>query len=195
MLFLRFARCAFKPEPLDFDESCFQAFVGRLFESRMCFVFFKPMPLYFYKVERVFYLRLTGGGGGASGVSKIHNPRLFSFKIHIPHAKSKSTHTKLENEEGKPENTTLKLDTFQCCHRNIFTVYFLSDFTQIKARSQVQHFLATAMQYVLNSKRFQAWPGLTDCSYIALKYVSKICGLNFEIVAVTRPCIRFFSFR
>ena len=28
-----------------------------------------------------------------------------------------------------------------------------------------------------------------------LKYVSKICRLNFEIVAVTRPCIRFFSFR
>ena len=28
-----------------------------------------------------------------------------------------------------------------------------------------------------------------------LKYVSKICGLNFEIVAVTQPCIRFFSFR
>ena len=26
-----------------------------------------------------------------------------------------------------------------------------------------------------------------------LKYISKICGLNFEIVAVTRPCIRFFS--
>ena len=27
-----------------------------------------------------------------------------------------------------------------------------------------------------------------------LKYVLKICGLNFEIVSVTRPCIRFFSF-
>ena len=27
-----------------------------------------------------------GGGGGASGESKIQNPRLFSFKIHIPHA-------------------------------------------------------------------------------------------------------------
>ena len=26
----------------------------------------------------------------------------------------------------------------------------------------------------------------------SLKYVSKICGQNFEIVAVTRPCIRFF---
>ena len=32
-------------------------------------------------------------------------------------------------------------------------------------------------------------------SYNLLKYVLKICGLNFEIVAVTRPCIRFFSFR
>ena len=28
-----------------------------------------------------------------------------------------------------------------------------------------------------------------------LKYVSKIYGLNFEIVAVTRTCIRFLSFR
>ena len=28
-----------------------------------------------------------------------------------------------------------------------------------------------------------------------LKYVSKICGLNFETVAVTRLCIRFLSFR
>ena len=28
-----------------------------------------------------------------------------------------------------------------------------------------------------------------------LKFVSKICGLNFEIVAITRPCIRFFSIR
>ena len=28
-----------------------------------------------------------------------------------------------------------------------------------------------------------------------LKHVSKICALNFEIVAVTRPCIRFLSFR
>ena len=28
-----------------------------------------------------------------------------------------------------------------------------------------------------------------------LKYVSKICGLNFEIIAVARPCIRFLSFR
>ena len=28
-----------------------------------------------------------------------------------------------------------------------------------------------------------------------LKYVSKICGLNFETVAITLPCIRFFSFR
>ena len=27
------------------------------------------------------------------------------------------------------------------------------------------------------------------------KCVSKICELTFEIVAVTRPCIRFFSFR
>ena len=25
-----------------------------------------------------------------------------------------------------------------------------------------------------------------------LKYVSKICGLHLEIVAVARPCIRFF---
>ena len=28
-----------------------------------------------------------------------------------------------------------------------------------------------------------------------LKYVSKICGLNFEIVDVTRPCIRLLSFK
>ena len=28
--------------------------------------------------------------------------------------------------------------------------------------------------------------------YYFLKYVSKISELNFEIVAVTRPCIRFF---
>ena len=28
-----------------------------------------------------------------------------------------------------------------------------------------------------------------------LKYVSIICGVNFEIVAITRPCITFFSFR
>ena len=28
-----------------------------------------------------------------------------------------------------------------------------------------------------------------------LKYVSKICGLNFEIVTVTQPCIKLFSFR
>ena len=28
-----------------------------------------------------------------------------------------------------------------------------------------------------------------------LKYVPKICGINFEIVTITRPCIRFFSFR
>ena len=30
---------------------------------------------------------------------------------------------------------------------------------------------------------------------ISLKYVLKICGLNVEIVAVTRPSIRLFSFR
>ena len=29
---------------------------------------------------------------------------------------------------------------------------------------------------------------------LELKYVSKICGLNFEIVNVPRPCIRFFPF-
>ena len=27
-----------------------------------------------------------------------------------------------------------------------------------------------------------------------VKYVSKICGLNFEIIAVTRQCIGYFSF-
>ena len=105
-----------------------------------------------------------GGGGGSGGLkSTIHASSALKSTFHmLSYAKSKSTHTKLKNEEGKPENTTLKLDTFQCCHRNMFTVYFLSDFTQIKARSHVQHFLATAMQYVLNSKRFQVWPGLTD---------------------------------
>ena len=30
---------------------------------------------------------------------------------------------------------------------------------------------------------------------LLLKYVSKICGLNFEIAAIPRPCIRFCSFR
>ena len=35
---------------------------------------------------------------------------------------------------------------------------------------------------------------LSDTKLLRLKYVSKICGLNFEIVAITRPCIRFLSF-
>ena len=34
-----------------------------------------------------------------------------------------------------------------------------------------------------------------DYLYIFLKYVSKICGLNYEIDAVTSSCIRFFSFK
>ena len=33
------------------------------------------------------------------------------------------------------------------------------------------------------------------CSGAVLKYVSKISGLNFEIISVTRPCVRFFSLR
>ena len=32
------------------------------------------------------YSHQGGGGGGASEESKIHNPRLFSGKIHDPHA-------------------------------------------------------------------------------------------------------------
>ena len=35
----------------------------------------------------------------------------------------------------------------------------------------------------------------THLSCNVLQYVSKICGLNFEIVAITRPYIRFISFR
>ena len=104
------------------------------------------------------------GGGRQGGLkSTTHASSALKSTFHmLSYTKSKSTHTKLKNEEGKPENTTFKLDTFQCCHRNIFSVRLLSDFTQIKARSHVQHFLATAMHYMLNSKRFQAWPGLTN---------------------------------
>ena len=59
---------------------------------------------------------------------------------------------------------------FRVWFRNlaIVTMYFLSDFTQIKAWSHLQHFLATSVHYVLHSKRFQAWPGLMDRSYITL---------------------------
>ena len=28
-----------------------------------------------------------------------------------------------------------------------------------------------------------------------VKYVQNLCAVNFEIVAVSRPCIRFFLFR
>ena len=88
---------------------------------------------------------LLYGEGGRQGCLKftIHASSALKSTFHmLSYTKSKSTHTKLKNEEGKPENTTFILDTFQCCDRNIFTVYFLSDFTQIKARSRVQHFLA-----------------------------------------------------
>ena len=37
------------------------------------------------------------------------------------------------------------------------------------------------------------YPSAEVC--ILLKHVSKLSGLNFEIVAVTRPCITFFLFR
>ena len=96
--------------------------------------------------------------GGRQGCLKstIHASSALKSTFHtLSYTKSKSTHTKLKNEKGKPEYTTYKLDTFQCCHRSIFTVYFLSNFTQIQAWSHVQHFLATAMHYVLNSKRSQ----------------------------------------
>ena len=114
----------------------------------------------------ILYRRLQGEGGGGRqrGLkSTIHASLAVKSTFHIlSHTKSKSTHTKFKNEEGKPKNTIFKLDTFQCCHRIIVTMYFLSDFTQIKAWSHLQHFLATSVHYVLHAKRFRAWPGLTD---------------------------------
>ena len=106
-----------------------------------------------------------GGGWGFRGGLKSTINASFAVKstIHmLSYTKSKSTYTKFKNEEGKPKNTIFKLNTFQCCHRIIVTMYFLSDFTQIKAWSHLQHFLATSVHYVLHSTRFQAWPGLTD---------------------------------
>ena len=107
---------------------------------------------------------MGGGGGRHRGLkSTIHASLAVKSTIHmLSYTKSKSTHTKFKNEKGKPKNTIFKLDTFQCCHRIIVTMYFLSDFTQIKAWSRLQHFLATSVHYVLHSKRFQTWPGLTD---------------------------------
>ena len=112
---------------------------------------------------------IVGGGGGGGGwrqrglKSTIHASLAVKSTIHmLSYTKSKSTHTKFKKEEGKPKNTIFKLNTFQCCHRIIVTRYFLTDFTQINAWSHLQHFLATSVHYVLHSKRFQSWPGLTD---------------------------------
>ena len=105
-----------------------------------------------------------GGRGRQRGLkSTIHDSLAVKSTIHmLSYTKSKSTHTKFKNEEGKPKNTIFKLNTFQCCHRIIVTMYFLSDFTQINAWSHLQHFLVSSVHYVLHSKRSQAWPGLTD---------------------------------
>ena len=112
-------------------------------------------------------VRNEGGGGGEGcqrGLkSTIRASLAVKSTIHmLSYTKSKSTHTKFKNEEGKPKNSIFKLNTLQCFHRIIVTMYFLSDFTPIKAWSHLQHFLATSVHYVLHSKRFQAWPGLTD---------------------------------
>ena len=77
-----------------------------------------------------------GGGGGGHQVglkSTIHaNSALKSIFHTLSYTKSKYTHTKFKNEVRKPKNINLQLNTFTCCHRNIFTMSFRPDFTQIK---------------------------------------------------------------
>ena len=96
--------------------------------------------IFTYNEGKIFLtLSITQGGHtslpGLHWLLPLHSvPSAIKSTIHMLSntcKKSKSTHTKFKNEEGKPKNTIFKLNTFQCCHRIIVTMYFLSDFTQI----------------------------------------------------------------
>ena len=77
----------------------------------------------------------------------------------------------------------------------------LNNFIQLQI--EFSKFRFSARKFSIRVSRLgHAWIMFTIILFISnrfniyiLKYVSKIYSLNFEIVAVTRPCIIFFSFR